>query len=237
MDGLLILAIETATGCGSVSLTRGGASDFRLLAECSAHPEARHSRRLLGTIDWLMTSTGVQWNDLEAIGISMGPGSFTGLRIGMAAAKAIAMATGKALVGVPTLDALALACGGVDSLICCLLDARKQEVYAAFYRTTGSGLPESLGQPVVLAPAALLRNIREPVILVGPGAAVYKNLLAGNEHVTFFPEHLSLPRAMYVGLLGARMLTAGERLDPVTAAPLYVRDSDAQINLKRKSGV
>jgi len=235
VDGLLILAIETATGCGSVSLTSGGATDFRLLAECSAQPDATHSRRLLGSIDWLMTSAGVPWNNLHAIGVSMGPGSFTGLRIGMAAAKAIAMATGKPLVGVPTLDALALACGGDNRLVCCLLDARKQEVYAAFYRMSDSGLPEPLGRPAVLPPSALLRNIREPVILVGPGASVYKNLLADNEQVVFFPDHLSQPRAMYVGLLGARMFTAGNRLDPVTAAPLYVRDSDAQINLKRKS--
>lgn len=235
MAGFLILAIETSTGCGSVSLTGGEPEDFRLLAECTVQPGTTHSRRLLGSIDWLMTSARVQWDNLDAVAVSLGPGSFTGLRIGLAAAKAIAMAAAKPLVGIPTLDALALACGRDNRLVCCLLDARKQEVYAAFYRMSDSGMPEPLGRPAVLPPTVLLRDIREPVILVGPGVSVYKDVLADNDQVVLFPEHLSQPRAMYVGLLGARMFTAGSRLNPITAAPLYVRDADAQISLKRKN--
>lgn len=235
MDGLLILAIETATGCGSVSLTAGGSAEFHLLGECSIQSDTALSRRLLGSIEWLMASTGTQWDMLDAVAVSLGPGSFTGLRIGMAAAKAIAMAAGKPLVGVPTLDALALACGGVDRLVCCLLDARKQEVYAAFYRMSPTGLPVPAGRPAVLPPVALLERIREPVIFVGPGATAYRAMLAGSGPGSFFPDHLSLPRAMYVGLLGARMFAAGDRLDPVAAAPLYVRDSDAQVNLRQKN--
>jgi len=234
VDGVLILAIETATACGSVSLTGGGAARFRLLAECSVQPDTSHSRRLLGSIAWLMNATGVQWHNLDAVAVSLGPGSFTGLRIGMAAAKAIAMAAGKPLVGVPTLDALALACGGEQRLVCCLLDARKEEVYAAFYRMDNTGMPEPQDKPVVLPPAVLLRGIREPVVVVGPGASVYRGQLAGNDRVVFFPEHLAQPRAVYVGQLGARKFLAGDRLDPAAAAPLYVRDSDAQVNLKRK---
>lgn len=235
MDGLLILAIETATGCGSVSLTAGESTEFRLLGECAIQSDTTLSRRLLGSIEWLMASTGTQWDRLDAVAVSLGPGSFTGLRIGMAAAKAIAMAAGKPLVGVPTLDALALACGGVDRLVCCLLDARKQEVYAAFYRMSPTGLPVAVGRPAVLSPAALMEQVREPVMFVGPGAAVYRELLAEGGSTAFLPDHLSLPRAMYVGLLGARLFTAGDRLDPVAAAPLYVRDSDAQVNLRQKN--
>jgi tRNA threonylcarbamoyladenosine biosynthesis protein TsaB len=236
VDGILILAVETATGCGSVSLTRGEPEEFRLLAECTVQLDTTHSRRLLGPIDWLMKTARVRWDDLDAVAVSLGPGSFTGLRIGLAAAKAIAMAAGKPLIGVPTLDALALACGGGDNrLVCCLLDARKQEVYAAFYRMGESGLPEPFGRPAVLPPNALLRDIREPVIVVGPGVSVYKDVLAGNDQIALFPEYLSQPRALYVGLLGGRMFAAGSRLDPVTAAPLYIRDSDAQVNLQRKS--
>lgn len=112
MDGLLILALETATPCGSVSLTRGEKDTAVVLAESSSRPDITHSRRLLGTIDWVMHAAGVDWNDLDGVAVSLGPGSFTGLRIGMAAAKAIVMATGLPLVGVPTLDALALAGSG-----------------------------------------------------------------------------------------------------------------------------
>ena len=233
MDGLLILAIETATGCGSVSLTRGGRYDFRLLAECASQPDITHSRRLLGPIAWVMKNTGVQWDELDAVGISMGPGSFTGLRIGMAAAKSIAMATGTSLVGVPTLDALALGPGIKNSLLCSLLDARKQEVYAAFYRTDKTGWPTSIAGPVAIRPADLLKGIDEPVVLVGPGAKVYRDIFQDNDLVYIQPDYLALPRAVNVGILAADNLEQGRTIDPVTAAPMYVRASEAEVNLKR----
>lgn len=233
MDGHLILSLETATGCGSVSLSCGGLPDFRLLAECTIQQEITHSRRLLGSVAWALQVAAVAWQDLDAVAVSYGPGSFTGLRIGMAAAKAIAMATGKPLLGVPTLDALALACPPVPGLVCCLLDARKQEVYAAFYRLREDGLPEPVCRPAVLSPARLLDPVREPVLLVGPGAMVYKELWAGRKEVALLPDHLARPRAQHVGLLAAHLLAAGRALDPVTAAPLYVRASEAEINLQQ----
>lgn len=235
MAGHLILSLETATGCGSVSLTRGGLSGFKLLAECTLQQEITHSRRLLGSVAWVMEAAGVTWSELDGVAVSMGPGSFTGLRIGLAAAKAMVMATGKPLLGVGTLDALALSCPPGSGLVCSLLDARKQEVYAAFYRMGADGLPEPVGEPAVRPPAGLLDSVREPVLLVGPGALVYRELWAGRRDVTLLPEHLAQPRALHVGLLAARMLAEGRVLDPVTAAPLYVRASEAEINLRRAS--
>ena len=233
MAGHLILALETATGCGSVSLTRGDLPGFRLLAECTIQQEITHSRRLLGSVAWMLQVAAVAWQDLDAVAVSYGPGSFTGLRIGMAAAKGIAMATGKPLLGVPTLDALVVSCPPGTGLVCSLLDARKQEVYAAFYRMGANGLPEPVSRPAVLPPASLLDSVREPVLLVGPGAMVYKELWAGRKGVTLLPDHLAQPRAQYVGLLAAHQLAAGRVLDPVTAAPLYVRASEAEINLQQ----
>ena len=233
MAGHLILALETATGCGSVSLSRGGLAGFRLLAECTIQQEITHSRRLLGSVAWVLQAAAVAWQDLDAVAVSYGPGSFTGLRIGMAAAKAIGMATGKPLLGVPTLDAMALACPPAPGLVCCLLDARKQEVYAAFYRLGESGLPEPVSRPAVLPPARLLDSVREPVLLVGPGAMVYRELWAGREGVTLLPDYLAQPKAQHIGLLAAHLLAAGSTLDPVTAAPLYVRASEAEINLQQ----
>lgn len=236
MDGQLILSLETATGCGSVSLSRGGPDTFQLLAECTLQQEITHSRRLLGLVSWVRQAAGVQWSDLAAVAVSLGPGSFTGLRIGMAAAKAMVMATGKPLLGVGTLDALAMSCSPWPGLICCLLDARKQEVYAAFYRLGKNGRPEPVRRPAVLPPARLLDNVREPVLLAGPGALAYRKLWAGREGVTLLPGHLASPRAQNVGLLAAAMLAAGQVLDPVTAAPLYVRASEAEINLRLAGG-
>ena len=233
MDGQLILSLETATGCGSVSLSRGGPDACQLLAECTLQQEITHSRRLLGSVEWVRQAAGVEWGDLAAVAVSLGPGSFTGLRIGMAAAKAMVMATGKSLVGVGTLDALAMSCLPWPGLICCLLDARKQEVYAAFYRLGENGLPEQVSNPAVLPPAGLLDRVEEPVLLAGPGTLVYKELWVGREGVSLLPGHLAQPRALNVGLLAAGMLAAGQVLDPVTAAPLYVRASEAEINLRQ----
>jgi tRNA threonylcarbamoyladenosine biosynthesis protein TsaB len=231
--GHLILSLETATGCGGVSLSRGGRSGFLLLAECTIQQEITHSRRLLGSVAWLLAAAGVEWSDLDGVAVSCGPGSFTGLRIGMAAAKAMVMATGKPFIGVPTLDALAQASPKWPGLICCLLDARKQEVYAAFYRMGESGLPQQVSPPAVRPPAGLLDGVAEPVLLVGPGAVVYKELWAGRAGVTLLPEHLAQLRAPYVGLLAADLLAEGRVLDPAVAAPLYVRASEAEINLQQ----
>lgn len=233
MAGHLILSLETATGCGSVSLSRSGRSGFRLLAECTIQQEITHSRRLLGSVSWVLEAAGAKWSDLDGVAVSCGPGSFTGLRIGMAAAKAIVMASNKPLIGVPTLDALALASPKGAGLICCLLDARKQEVYAAFYRMGESGLAEPVSPPAVRPPAGLLEGVTEPVLLVGPGAMVYRELWAGRTGVALLPEHLAQPRASYVGLLAADLLAAGRVLDPAVAAPLYVRASEAEINLRQ----
>lgn len=235
MDGrLLILAIETATGCGSVSLSLSGEGDFHLLAECTSQPDMTHSRRLLGTVDWLMGSVGAKWDDLDSVAVSTGPGSFTGLRIGMAAAKSIVMATNTRLVGIPTLDALSCCTGRKNCQVCSLLDARKKQVYAGFYRTDHKGLPHRLSEPMVIDPHQLLDMINEPIVFVGPGAKTYSHVFATCRQGEILPDYSVLPRAMYVGLLGGLKIERGEFLDPVTASPEYVRAPEAEENLKRK---
>lgn len=229
----LILAIETATGCGSISLTLGGVAGGRLLAEATVQPEITHSRRLLGSVDWIMKAAGVEWSDVDGVAVSLGPGSFTGLRIGMAAAKGIVFSTGVALLGVQTLDAISLSCPVIDRPLWCLLDARKQEVYAASYQPGRSNRPEQVSPPEVINPEILADRIREPVILAGPGVTEYHDLFAGLDGIQLIPSSISSPRAARVGFLAADLMTDGESMDPATAAPLYVRASEAEINLKK----
>jgi len=232
VDGLLILSIETATGCGSVALTRGGVSNGRLLAEAVAQPERTHSRQLLGSVDWVMRAAGLNWPDVNGIAVSLGPGSFTGLRIGMAAAKGIALAADLPLIGVATLDGLALSCPVIDRPLWCLLDARKKEVYAACYRPGQGGWPEQVFPARAISPDLLVENISEPSILAGPGVDEYHELFARISDVQLVPAALSSPRAARVGFLAAELLDRGEILDQVTATPLYVRASEAEINLR-----
>jgi len=229
----LILAIETATGCGSVSLTRGGREDGRLLAEATAQPEITHSRRLLGSVAWIMEAAGVQWSDLDGVAVSLGPGSFTGLRIGMAAAKGIVCAADVPLLGVETMEALALSCPFIDRPLWCLLDARKQEVYAACFHPGPKGRPEQVGTVAAHRPQQLVEQIREPVILAGPGGDEYHAVFSRIAEVQLIPAALSSPRAARVGFLGAERLLCREILDPALAVPFYVRASEAEINLKK----
>ena len=231
---VLILAIETATGCGSVSLTRGTPADGRLLAEAVAQPEITHSRRLLGSVDWVMQAAGVDWDDLDGVAVSLGPGSFTGLRIGMAAAKGIVLAAGVPLVGVQTLDGVALSCPVIDRPLWCLLDARKQEVYAACYQPGDDSRPVLSSPPTAIRPRQLADKISSPVLLAGPGVDEYRDIFSGVDNVRLVPAALSSPVASRIGYLAAGQLAAGKILDPAAAAPLYVRASEAEINLQRK---
>jgi tRNA threonylcarbamoyladenosine biosynthesis protein TsaB len=233
VDGFLILSIETSTGCGSVALTRGG----RLLAEVTAQPEVTHSRRLLGTVSWLMRAADVAWPDLDGIAVSLGPGSFTGLRIGMAAAKGLAMAIGIPLLGVETLDALALSCSAVVEQICPVLDARKQEVYAALFQPEEDDYPLRLTDDKALRPEVLISRIDRPTVLAGPAVSVYGDLFKKNSFIRLIPASLAHPRALYVGLLACRMLASGQDIDPAIAAPKYVRLSEAEINMRNMAEI
>lgn len=229
----LILSIETAAGCGSVALTRGGVQNGTLIAEAAVHAETSHSRQLLGSVEWVMQAAGINWNDLDAIAVSIGPGSFTGLRIGLAAAKGMVFAAGKPLIAVPTLDAVALACPLADGPLWCIMDARKQEVYAACY-----GADRQQTSPAeAVRPEILAEKIAPPAVIAGPGLAAYQHIFAQIEGVRLIPPALSSPSAAKIGFLAAEKLARGESSDPASAAPLYVRPSEAEVNLKKKAAV
>ncbi|XOF34046.1 MAG: tRNA (adenosine(37)-N6)-threonylcarbamoyltransferase complex dimerization subunit type 1 TsaB [Candidatus Electrothrix sp. YB6] len=236
-DTPLILSIETATGCGSVALTKGGIRNGKVLAEATAQPEITHSRRLLGSVDWIMQAAGADWNDLDGVAVSLGPGSFTGLRIGMAAAKGIVFAARKPLLGVQTLDAVALSCPVIDRPLWCLLDARKQEVYAACYHAGQHGLPEQCSPVEAIRPERLLEKMQAPSLVAGPGLQEYHALFAEKENLQLIPPALSSPRAARIGFLAAEQLLRGEVANPAMIAPMYVRVSEAEVNLGKKKSL
>jgi tRNA threonylcarbamoyladenosine biosynthesis protein TsaB len=228
----VILALETATLCGSVALV----SRTGCLAEFSLQSGETHSRRILAGIDWLLKETGIDWQTVDAIAVSQGPGSFTGLRIGLATAKGLALAGAAKLIGIGTLDGLAaqlFAAGEI--LICPVLDARKKEVYSGFYKCDDQGIPRRQGQYLVISPEQLCQRITEPVVLLGDGAAVYRDLFnekLGN-YLRTAPAGLFFPRAATIGLLALEKWQQGEFLDPAGAEPIYIRLSEAELNLGR----
>jgi len=228
-----ILAFDTATPCSSVALVRGAGEEGRIIASLNLQGSVSHSRRLLTNIDYLLEQTMVSWEEIDGIGVSLGPGSFTGLRIGMAIAKGLAMASGKPLFGVSTLDALAAGCR-TSRLVCSTLDARKKEVYMALYRWQ-EGRCRRLGDYRVVSPQLCADTIDEPVLMVGEGALLYRRTfgdLLGDNFLLAPPQFHQASAAM-LGLLAAEQCLTGDGL-PETAGPIYVRRSDAELNLLAK---
>lgn len=228
----LILSFDTATNNCSIAITNGDFGQGRVLGSLSLNSGVTHSRRLLTAVEWLMQNLELALVDIAAVAVGLGPGSFTGLRIGMATAKGLCHGSSKPLVGVSSLDAIAV---GVysEKLICVVMDARKKEVYSCFYRCNTGKVARRCSQPVVLPPQELAEQISEPVIMAGDGIDVYNAVLAdvlGDRLETATPLH-RFPEATNIGFLAATEHADENYLDLDQAKPDYVRSSDAQLSL------
>lgn len=231
----VILAIDTATAAISVAITKGTSRQGMMLASIGLSSNITHSRRLLGSIERLMAEVDLDWKDIDAVGVSLGPGSFTGLRIGMATAKGIATAANLHLIGVSTLDSLAEKCV-TRRLVCAVLDARKKEVYAAFYRADEGSIMCRIGEIEALSPEGLADKISEPVVMIGDGAVVYRDFFNDKlgANLMLAPAALHEPSASSLGMIAGSLFLKKCFLNIDSAVPLYVRISDAELNLKMK---
>lgn len=223
-----VLGIETGGPRTELALVAAG----RVLAELS-RPVASHGAEVPGAVAELMRTARLGTRRLRAVAVGIGPGSFTGLRIGLSYAKGLSLASGCALVGISSLDTLAMAAFSELSmssgeLICPVLDARKGEVYAALYRIGGDGI-EKLSGDLVVTIGNLIPHIDADVVLVGDGKAEEALSLvvqAGGRARSLKMSALRL-RGRAVAALGAVGLTSGEVDSAVALQPLYVRSADA----------
>lgn len=233
---MLILAIDSATPVAGVALL----SEEKLFKEEFSNYKKTHSQTLMVMIDRVMKECESTLDELAAIALSIGPGSFTGLRIGMATVKGLCLAQGIPLVAIPTLDVLAHNIVGSKALICPLLDARKQEVYTAFYDVQDT-YPRRLGETTACSPKHFVKAAlqmaaeqeREEIILLGDGFYTYKAYFqdALGEKLREAPQHLLLPRASALGSLAIGKVAKGEYDDPVQLRPFYIRLSEAEYRL------
>ena len=206
-----------------------------MVTEFTHRPDMTHSRRLLGSIKQIMATADVTWDQLDAVAVSYGPGSFTGLRIGMAAAKGIAMAAGIPVLGVASLDGLAVQCMETARQVCCVLDARKGQVYRAFYRYDSTARSmQRQGAIEALTPEELMLQIDQPTVLAGPGIKPYQDFFLSKPLLEVLPETCIQPRASSIGFLGAEQLQEGDISPPGTLTPFYARASEAEINSQKK---
>jgi tRNA threonylcarbamoyladenosine biosynthesis protein TsaB len=172
--------------------------------------------------------------EVDGFGVTQGPGAFTGLRVGIAAVKGLAMATGKPIAGFSSLAMLAMNIPLSGLPVCTLLDARKNEVYAGLY-STRCGNPAALRLDMVISPCELTEWIKEPTILVGDGVLRYREqlleMLGGN--AIFAPSHSHLPRASNGAMITLAALQRGDSISPSALLPIYLRLSEAEIAKKQ----
>ena len=222
-----ILAFETSAKAASVALMEDGS----LLAEAYQNAGLTHSRTILSMAEHLLQSCDRTMGDVNAIAVAMGPGSFTGVRIGMAAAKGLAWGRELPLYGVSTLEAMALGLGQLQGLVCPVMDARRSQVYNALFRISGGTLTR-LREDRAISIQALeedLQSLAEPVTLVGDGAILcWQTMALPGERLLLAPEHRRHQRASGVALAAWAAIQRGETGDANSLQPNYLRLSQAE---------
>src|SRR6266849_1462612 len=200
-----VLALESATLSGGAALVDGE----RLLGEITLDVAVTHSERLMAAVDRLVAECGFSPRDLDGLAVSVGPGSFTGLRVGLATVKGLAMALDLPVAPVPTLDALAARLPFANAPVCPILDARKGEVYLSLYRWSGSGM-ERQWDYLALPPESAAARLEAPVILLGDGIEACRPWLDRmGEGARVAPAAQRMPSAAAVAVLGRAALVAG----------------------------
>ena len=223
---MIILAADTSTSYNSVAVC----DDERVLAESIVQCGRSHSERLVVTVDWVLTEAGIKLDDVQLLAISIGPGSFTGVRVGTAAWKGFAFGKRLPLVGVPTLDAMTRLGAFREHCVCPLLDARMGEVFGALYRFA-DGVREKVTQDLVCPVEKILENVGERVVFLGDGADLYRDrIVAQCPQAVFIPALCSMPRASAVAAEGWALVRQGACTDAALVEPVYLRKSQAEEN-------
>ncbi|HAP76865.1 MAG TPA: tRNA (adenosine(37)-N6)-threonylcarbamoyltransferase complex dimerization subunit type 1 TsaB [Acidimicrobiaceae bacterium] len=226
---MLILGIETATQ--QVSVAIGGHEGVLGLFEVSRG--RRHAETLTPAIEFVCAQADVRIDEFGAIAVDVGPGLFTGMRVGLAAAKAMAQALRIPMVGISSLDLLAFPLRHADRTIAAVIDARKGEVFYAFYKPVPGGV-QRVTEPVVGRVDDLVADLMargQHVVCVGDGALRYRDDIASaGVHCDFAEQFLQYPSAAPLVQLAHAKALREEGVNPWEVQPLYLRAPDAQIN-------
>ncbi len=227
-----ILAIDTSGVTASVAILQ----DETVLAEIYLNLGRNHSEVLLPSIDHLLIATGLDLKAIDIFACTVGPGSFTGIRIGVSTVKGLALAVDRPIVGLSALEVLAMNAVGFQKKICPMIDARKEQVYAGSYADNCSKALTNIIPERLFKADDFLELIGEDAVFIGTGAVKYGDIirrkLAGRNCFVF--DHLHQVHASTVGLLAGRKALAGEMTDAVKLIPLYLRRSEAEEKLDRQ---
>lgn len=229
-----ILALESSGLVASVAVV----TEDKLIGEYTTNFKKTHSQTLLPMMDALLQMTGINISEMDAIAVSGGPGSFTGLRIGSATAKGLGLALNKPIVSVPTVDAIAYNLFGTDAVVCPLMDARRNQTYTGLYTFEQDKMIGLLAQKAVMIDEIIkeVNALGRKVIFLGDGVPVFKTAIEAKVQVPyqFAPIHLSQQRAGALGALAIQYYKEGRYETAAEHQPDYLRVSQAERELAAK---
>ena len=231
-----ILGIDSSGMVASVAMVQ----DDIMVAEYSVNYKKTHSQTLMLMLDEIVKMTEQDLNEIDAIAVAAGPGSFTGLRIGSATVKGLGMALEKPIISVPTCHALAYNLWGIGGLVCPIMDARRNQVYTGIYEFSNGELKCIHEQDAmdIKELIAILNDMGKPVTFTGDGVPVFKNVIQEGMEVScqFAPAHMNRQRAGAVAMLGEVYLQKGIFEKPEEHKPIYLRKSQAEREREEKLG-
>ena len=231
-----ILAVDTSATAASVAV----AEENKLIGEFSINTALTHSQTLMPMVDELLKNTGLSVNDIDAVTVNAGPGSFTGVRIGVAAVKGIAFPKNLPCVSVSTLESMAYNMLGNDCIVCSVMDARCSQVYNALFRVKGCTVTRMTDDRALSLTDLKneFQNISEKVVLVGDGAVLCSEFLGSElENVMLAPFNNRIQTASSVAYAAFEKINNGETLTVDELMPVYLRLPQAQRELNKKLGV
>ena len=231
---MLVLGIESATH--QVGAAIGGHEG--VLAAAQTARGRRHAELLTPTVDFVRRSARVELDEISCIAVDIGPGLFTGLRVGIAAAKAMAQALRIPMIGIPSLDLVAFPVRHTSRLIVTAIDAKRGELFYAMYRQVPGGV-QRVSEPAVGSPddlASELLTARDEILLVGDGALRYHEAFDGLKRVELADSGFSHPSATSLVQLAHAQALREQFVAPWELTPLYLRKPDAEINWSTRDG-
>lgn len=224
---MLTLAFDTSSKTVAVALLR----DDVIIYDAIINIDLNHSEVLLSAISYACLQTRIKISEIDLFACIIGPGSFTGLRIGVSTLKGLMLATGKPAVGISSLAALALNVGKSSKIICSVMDAGRGQVYTAFYRYNENGLLDQIGTDEAVDPREIILNPEQEIIFVGDGAIKYSGIISNNinNKINIASSAQQYIRASSVGILGREKYNRNELLNAETFVPVYLRSADARV--------
>ncbi|MBS5884796.1 MAG: tRNA (adenosine(37)-N6)-threonylcarbamoyltransferase complex dimerization subunit type 1 TsaB [Clostridium sp.] len=229
---MIVLSIDSASKVATAALL----DENNLIAEYTLNNKMEHSTLIMDMVDKLLKDSNLSIDDIDGFVVSKGPGSFTGLRIGMATIKGLSFGSNKPYISISSLDALAYSLISFDGIICPIMDALRDSVYTCLYKNNNGNLGKLTDYSALDLDELIevLKEKGEKVIFTGDGLTKHKEYLSTNlPNACFAPNHLSIIRASSLGDLGVKLLLDNVS-DELNSSPFYLKKPQAQRELEKR---